>query len=392
MKHEPHKIPIRKLVAGYVDQKEEGVRGYNGKLNIRPPYQREFVYKTEQRDKVIDSVRKGYPLNTIYWVANEDGSYEVLDGQQRIISICRFHTKKGGRFSIKDEKFGRLYFSSMDEDERNKFLDYELSVYICSGKEKEKMEWFRRINVVGEPLTDQELRNALFHGPWVTEVKKMFSRVNGPAQIRSSKYVNARANRQEYLETALNWYRTDVDNEKGDNLQDKIQACMSRIHENEPPEKLWKFYEGVIDWIEAHFPTERKEMKGVDWGELYREYKNAEKDPDGREKLISDLLKSGDVRNGSDVYRYAFSGNAQDLQPRLFTEADKRQAYEKQEGKCSNPDCRKECTREEMQADHIEPWKWGGLSVQKNCQMLCHSCHKEKTKMQGRIAAETKDD
>lgn len=385
MKHDYHEIFIRDVVNGYEDRQEEGVRGYGGLLNIRPPYQREFVYKNEQRDLVIDSVRKQYPLNSIYWVENADHTYEVLDGQQRIISICRFLTRKRGRFSVTDPKLGVIYFQSLPENLQEEFLNYKLSVYICKGTESEKMEWFRRINVVGEKLTDQELRNALFHGEWVTEAKKKFSRVNGPAHDRSNMYVVARAERQEYLETALRWYRNDNDRAaKGDT----VQACMSRIHNSEPAEKLWKFYEGVIDWIEDHFPQKyyRKEMKGVDWGELYREHKKRPKDPEKTEELVSELMKSEDVQNGKGIYAYVFDRDSRHLTPRAFHEADKRRAYERQGGKCNNPDCGKELPREKMHADHKEPWSWGGPSVEDNCQMLCHPCHKEKTKMQSRIA------
>lgn len=389
MKHTPENISIRDLVDGYEDKQEEGVRGFKQQLNIRPPYQREFVYNDVQRDLVIDSVRKKYPLNTIYWVKNSDGTYEVLDGQQRIISICRFAAHKPRlRFHVKDPKLGVLYFQSLPENLQEEFLNYKLSVYICEGSESDKMEWFKRINVVGEKLTDQELRNALFHGDWVTAAKKKFSRIGGPAHDRSSMYVSARAERQEYLETALRWYRNDNDRAaKGDT----IQACMSRIHSSqEPAEKLWKFYEGVIDWIEDHFPQKywRKEMKGVAWGELYREYKKRPKDPEKTEELVSELMKSEDVQNGKGIYTYVFTRDSRDLTPRAFHEADKRRAYEKQGGKCNNPNCGKEFPRDKMQADHKEPWSWGGPSVEDNCQMLCKPCHNEKSKLQGRIAAD----
>ena len=90
MKIELHEIPVRDVVNGYVDSAENGVVGYDGKLNIRPAFQREFIYKDKQRDEVVRTIRKNFPLNVMYWVVDGPNSYEVLDGQQRTLSIMQF--------------------------------------------------------------------------------------------------------------------------------------------------------------------------------------------------------------------------------------------------------------------------------------------------------------
>jgi len=87
-------ITIREVANGYQNSDEEGVVGFGGNLNIRPKYQREFVYKDTQRDSVIQTVQKSFPLNVMYWVKNDDGTYEVLDGQQRTISVCEYVNSK----------------------------------------------------------------------------------------------------------------------------------------------------------------------------------------------------------------------------------------------------------------------------------------------------------
>lgn len=92
MKIELKEITIRELTNSYQDNEENGVVGYGGKLDIRPPYQREFIYKDKQREAVIDTVTKNFPLNVMYWAVREDGNFEVIDGQQRTISICQFVT------------------------------------------------------------------------------------------------------------------------------------------------------------------------------------------------------------------------------------------------------------------------------------------------------------
>jgi uncharacterized protein with ParB-like and HNH nuclease domain len=159
-------IYIKDLVNGYIDNQEEGIFGFGGRLNIRPAYQREFIYKEKQRNAVIETVRKNFPLNVMYWIDNEDGTYEVLDGQQRTISICQYVT---GCYSVNYQ-----FFHNLEEDEKEQILNYKLMVYFCSGSDKEKLDWFKTINISGEKLTDQELRNAIYTGTWLESAKNIF--------------------------------------------------------------------------------------------------------------------------------------------------------------------------------------------------------------------------
>ncbi|MDL1890893.1 DUF262 domain-containing protein, partial [Nitrospirales bacterium NOB] len=144
MKIELKNITVRKLVEGYVDKAEEGVRGYGGSLNIRPAYQREFIYKDKQRNEVIHTVRKGFPLNTMYWVAVEDpsppapsppegrGGYELMDGQQRTISLCQY---VAGDFAIEIDKTP-YFFGNLTAVRQQEILDYELQIYVCEGTDQ----------------------------------------------------------------------------------------------------------------------------------------------------------------------------------------------------------------------------------------------------------------
>lgn len=368
-------VTVHKLVDGYKDGGfDGGVVGYGGKLDIRPPYQREFVYDLPQQRLVIDSILENYPLNSIYWVENEDGRYELLDGQQRILSICRYHTNK---FSLNNR-----YFHSLRE-RQDDFLKYELLVHVCKGGSvNQKMKWFERINTAGEKLERQELLNAIFHGEWVSDAKRLFSRVGGPAQKISSKYVTANPERQGYLEVALDWYR-NRDN------KETIEGCMDRVHKAEKADQLWQFYRGVVDWIESCFPpsdTIRPIFKEVNWGEIYYEFHKTHKpNPTAHEKLLSELLESEDVQSGKGAVRYIFSRKDTDLKARKFDKRDIQRAYEKQGKKCAK--CKEPFPMEKMEADHKQPWVWNGPSVHENCQLLCKPCHKEKTGMQRQMSS-----
>ncbi len=360
MKIELSRIKIRDVFEGYKDSQEEGVVAYKGKLDIRPKYQREFVYKDNQRNAVIDTIRKNFPLNVMYWVKN-NGHYEVLDGQQRTLSFCQYIN---GDFSINYQ-----YFHNLESDEKEQILDYELMIYICEGTDSEKLDWFKIINIAGEKLTNQELRNAVYSGEWLTEAKKHFSKISCPAYQIGSKYIAKRVNRQEFLEIALSWI--------ADKENIPIEGYMSKHQHDNNANELWLYYQNVINWVQVIFPKYRKEQKGVEWGLYYNLYKNINFDTKELEKQVTELMKNDDVTKKSGIYEYLLDGNEKHLSIRTFTDSMKREAYEKQGGICSS--CGKQFDIEEMEADHIDPWSIGGKTTANNCQMLCKSCNRRKS-------------
>lgn len=360
-------ISIRDLYASFKDSDEAGIVGFGGLLDIRPPYQREFIYKDEQRDKVIDTVRKGYPLNVMYWAAKStslpgEPQFEVLDGQQRTLSICKY---VDGEFSI-DAK----YFHNLTLDQQNQILDYELTVYVCEGPESEKLEWFRTINIAGAKLTDQELLNAVYTGPWLTDAKRHFSKTSCPAVLLAADYVDGVAIRQEILEIALKWISEDN------------AAGYMAAHQKDPTAiELWNYFNSVINWVKATFPVNRKEMKFVNWGALYRDHKADKLDPKALEAQVEELMLDDEVTKKTGIYYYVLNRNERHLSLRAFPEKVKREAYTKQKGVCANkacPDSGRVFKLDEMEADHIDPWHSGGKSVLTNCQMLCKACNRRK--------------
>jgi len=357
MKIELHQIPVRELVKNYLNSDEEGVTAWGGKLNIRPKYQREFVYKDEQRDAVIDTLRNGYPLNVMYWCKIGEDSYEVLDGQQRTLSICEYVT---GRFMI-DFKL----FSTLTSDEQEQILDYELMVYFCEGTDSEKLAWFRVVNIAGAVLTAQELRNAVYTGEWLTDAKWHFSKTSCAASKMASNLLTGSPIRQEYLETALSWI--------SNGQIEKYMACHQRDH---TANALWSHFQAVITWVNSTFPNYRKEMKGIDWGVLYRQFKDADLDPKALETEVARLMIDDDVTNKKGIYAYVLGHDERHLNIRAFSEAMKRAAYEKQGGLCKQ--CGKHFDIAVMEGDHITPWSQGGKTDKDNCQMLCRACNREK--------------
>ncbi|MEE0996024.1 MAG: DUF262 domain-containing protein [Paludibacteraceae bacterium] len=351
------KITVRELTAGYQDNEENGVVAYGGKLDVRPPYQREFVYKEKQREAVIDTLTQGFPLNVMYWAVRSDGTFEIIDGQQRTISICQY---VNGDFA-----FNFKYFHNLQKDEKEQILDYELNVYICSGTDSEKLKWFKTINIAGEKLTEQELRNAVYSGSWVADAKRYFSKNNCAAYGLASKYINGSPIRQDYLETAIDWIS------KGN-----IEVYMGN-HQHDPTAiELWNYFSGVINWVKATFSKYRKEMKGVAWGPLYDKFGKSPLNPKELEEKVSKLMMDSDVQKKSGIYAYVLDGDERHLGIRLFDENTKREIYEKQQGVC--PLCKKKFDIVQMEADHITPWKEGGRTVAENCQMLCRECNRRK--------------
>lgn len=353
---------IAELVNGYKDSAENGVVAFGGKLNVRPAYQREFVYREKERNAVINTVQQGFPLNVMYWVHDGKGNYELLDGQQRTISICQYCNSD---FSINNRAFHNL-----TPPERQQILDYKLMIYVCEGNEKEQLDWFKTINIAGVQLSEQELRNAIYTGTWLSDAKRYFSRVNGAAYRLGNKLLSGEFNRQAYLETAISWI-ADRDG------LDSIEAYMSKHQHDNNANDIWLYFQGVIAWVNATFPKYRKEMKGVQWGLLYNKYGKDNLNPTVLEQRITELMADDDVTAKKGIYYYVLTGEERYLSIRSFTDSQKRTAYEQQKGIC--PKCNKHFEITEMQGDHITPWSKGGHTVVENLQMLCADCNRRKS-------------
>lgn len=351
-------LTIRELVEGYQDNEENGVLGYDGRLDIRPPYQREFVYKDSQRDAVIETVKKGFPLNVMYWASKENGEFEIIDGQQRTISICQYVNR--------DFSLNGLYFKNLPKDKQEQILNYKLTIYVCSGTESEKLDWFKTINIAGEQLFPQELRNAVYSGPWVTDAKRHFSKRNSAAYGIGGDYLSGSAIRQDYLETVIKWMSETT-----------VEEFMAERQYEPNANELWLYFKNVINWVEITFPNYRKEMKGIEWGYLYNKHKDEKLDPIKLEEKIIELMMDDDVTNKKGIYTYLLNGEEKNLSIRTFSLAQKRETYEKQKGIC--PVCNKKFDFKDMEADHKTPWSKGGRTIPENCQMLCIEDNRKKS-------------
>ena len=371
MKITLHQVTIGELVEGYADrsENEEGITGLGGRLNIRPKYQREFVYGMKERNAVMDTVWRGFPLNVMYWVrttpevegAPLDGKFELLDGQQRTISICQF--VYGEYMMVFDGTLTN--FDGLTPEQKKRILDYPLQIYICDGPEEEQIAWFKVINIAGERLTEQEMRNAVYSGPWVTQAKRRFSKTNCVAYQQGRDYMAGAPIRQAYLETVLKWIS-----------RGEIDAYMVKHRFDPDCDELWQYYQNVIHWVQMHFTERRREMKGVAWGDIYNLYRDAPfKESELRERVRA-LMKDSDVQSKAGIYWYVFDGDERHLDIRAFDGNTKREVYERQEGIC--PGCGKHFELEEMEADHIKPWRDGGRTIAENCQMLCRDCNRRK--------------
>lgn len=375
MKINLYEITIRDVTNGFKDSAENGVIGYGGKLNIRPAFQREFVYNGKQRDDVLVSIMHDFPLNVMYWVLSsgkyetkdktivpsEDASFELLDGQQRTLSICQY---VNGDFSLNSR-----YFHNLTKPEQEQILDYKLMIYVCEGNDKEKLDWFRVINHSTEELSDQELRNAIYTGPFISDAKRYFSKTGCAAYQIAGDYMSGKVNRQEYLETAIKWLAAKEDK----SIEDYIAEHQHDANAN----ALWLYFQQVISWVKVVFPKYRKEMKGLSWGIYFNKYGSNSYDSAALEARIVELMEDEEVTNNKGIYEYLLSGNEKSLSLRTFPDKIKRAIYEKQGGKCAF--CGQPFPIERMQGDHIIAWSNGGTTVIENCQMLCAQCNGTKS-------------
>ncbi len=363
-------VTVGEIAKGYINNDEQGVRGYDGKLDIRPPFQREFIYNEKEQQAVITTVLKGYPLNVMYWMRRSDDAecpYEVMDGQQRTLSLCEY---VAGKFSYDFKNF----FNQPD-DVQQRILDYKLTVYVCEGEQSEKLEWFKTINIAGKPLNEQEINNAVYAGPFVTDAKKHFSKSNCGAYRLGRELMRGTPIRQDFLKTALGWI---ADHERRDGRLQSIVGYMGQ-HQHDPnANNLWTYFQNVQNWAITNFDKTRfkKIMKGLDWALLYDRYHDKTLDMAEMWKRISILMRDSEIQKQQGIIPYVLTGDDHYLDLRPFPEDIKLAVWEQQHHIC--PLCGKEFDIEFMEGDHITPWREGGRTIVENCQMLCRECNRRK--------------
>jgi len=370
-------VTIADIVEGfeYNEHDEKGLYGLNGRLVIQPEYQRRYIYGDGIKDvAVVDSILKGYPIGLLYFNKTEDDNYEVLDGQQRITSIGRYVR---GLYEV-PYKGNLQNFTGLSPETQQRILDTPLLVYVCEGEEEQIKDWFRTINIAGVKLSDQEILNAVYSGPFVTRAREEFSNPASSHVQKWGAYIAGDIRRQEYLERALQWLTHDGN----------IDAYMSQHRHDENIDELKDHFVRVIDWIDSVFNDVKNEMKGLEWGRLYDTYSNNEYDAEQITARVSALYSDAAVRRRSGIFEYILGGEGDKslLEIRIFEDRDKKVAYERQTSdakvagisNCSycaisdNPDQQKKIWDiKEMDADHVTAWSKGGSTDISNCEMLC---------------------
>lgn len=369
-------ITIREIVDGfeYNELEGKGLFGLSGKLTIQPEYQRNYIYADGKKDvAVIESILKGYPIGVLYFNKIADDKYEVLDGQQRITSIGRFVK---GKFAVKDANDHEQYYSGMSEEQRKLILDKELLIYICEGEEQEMMKWFETINIAGVPLKIQEIRNAVYHGPFVTKAKEIFSNSQDANVQKWSTYVAGDVKRQDFLETALDWVSDG-----------RIDAYMSKHRNENSIDELKNHFDKVINWVSNTFTDVHSEMRGLEWDRMYRKYGDKSYNPEEVTKQVKDLYTSYEVRRKKGIFEYILGGMEDPslLEIRIFEPSTIKTAYAQQTAKAEEkgvsncPICASGNNNNkdriyklsEMDADHVTAWINGGKTDISNCEMLC---------------------
>lgn len=363
-------VTVREIYDGYINSDEQGVRGYGGLLDIRPPYQREFIYSEKEQQAVITTVLHNYPLNVMYWVRRSDDAecpYEVMDGQQRTLSICEY---VAGHFSYEFKNF-----HNQPADVQKKILDYKLDIYVCQGEASEKLDWFQTINIAGKVLNDQEINNAIFAGPFVSDAKKHFSKRNSGGERLGKDLVNGTPIRQDFLKKALEWM---AEHETRGGHRQTIKGYMAD-HQHDPnANNLWSYFQTVLNWAITNFDMRKfkKIMKGLNWAELYDRFGGSTLNTAALAQRISTLMRDSEIQRQSGIIPYVLTGDEHYLDLRAFPEDIKLAVWEKQQHVC--PICGKEYDYEFMEGDHITPWREGGRTVIENCQMLCVECNRRK--------------
>lgn len=374
MRITPKKITVSELLDGYEENPDDRVVGWGGKLDIRPSYQREYIHdkNPDFQENLIKSVYHQLPINLVYFAKMGENAYELLDGQQRILTICRY--VYGVRDFPVELNEKPCYFNQLEADgSARQILDYEVHVHICEGDRKELMEWFRTINTGAHKLSEQELRNSFYNGPWVTDAKRYFTKPGGQA-IVCGRYMTGKRERQDHLEQIIQW-------RIGSKKDEDICAFMGKHQQNPDAKELWKYFEEIDAWILGLFDEDRS-LRGIDWGKLHRKYSEHNYDPKYTKGRAKELLDDYEVKAKSGIYEYILSGEIEEkhLNLRTFDKAVKKKIWIKQGRIC--PPCKKTVSLRDAHADHIKPWSKGGKTEEENCQVLCVQCNLSKSNKQ----------
>lgn len=367
---EEKEVTVGQVYDGYINNDEQGVRGYGGLLDIRPPYQREFIYSEKEQQAVITTVLRGYPLNVMYWVKRSEDAdcpYEVMDGQQRTLSLCEY---MAGHFSYDFKNF-----RNQPVDIQDKIRNYKLKIYVCEGDASEKLEWFQTINIAGKVLNEQEINNAIFAGPFVSDAKRYFSKKNCAGDRLGKELVNGSCIRQDFLKKALEWM---ADHETRLGHRQTVKGYMA-AHQHDPnANNLWSYFQNVLNWAITNFDMKKFKtiMKGLDWAWLYDKYGSETLDTVALSQRISALMRDSEIQKQSGIIPYVLTGDEHYLDLRAFPDDIKLAVWERQNHIC--PHCGREFDFEFMEGDHITPWSQGGRTVAENCQMLCRDCNRRK--------------
>ena len=387
------KVSIEDIFKGFKDDGEDGVYAYDGRLTIRPAYQREFVYDLKEEEAVINTICSGFPLNSMYWALTEgtyttkleneervlmpsdDAKFEVMDGQQRTLSAMYFLTHK---FGIQNNS---VYWDTLPDNKYKALMEYRFTIYICEGTEEEKLAWFRVVNIAGKELTEQELRNVSYTGRWLSDAKRYFSKTNCAGYKLSKDFIKPKydVNRQGLLERALEGI-CDFQGLKGDN---KIEQYMGKHKSDSDADELWQYFQDVIAWAKKIFPVYYKDMLGLDWCDLYNKYHDKKYNTSQMKDEVVRLHKDEEIEKSKGIYEYLLLKDdnlpvaISKLNLRTFSETEKQRAYERQDKKCLM--CGKQYPFDDMRGDHKIPWSKGGKTTEDNLQMLCKDCNLNKS-------------
>ncbi len=374
---------VQEIVDGFVYNELEGkgLFGLSGKLTIQPEYQRNYIYADGKRDvAVIESLLKEYPLGLIYFNKVGEDKYEVLDGQQRITSVGRYIANK---FAVRDDNGHEQYFSGLASNKQGLILESRLLIYECEGSESEIKEWFKTINIAGVPLNNQELLNAVYSGPFVTKAKAEFSNSGNSNTYRWSAYISGSANRQDFLERALDWVSMG-----------NIGDYMSQHRYDDNIDGLKSYFNTVLDWVSGVFTNVEDEMCGLEWGRMYEQYHKNPYDPTAVSAKVRELYGDSYIKNRRGIFEYLLGGSVDTrlINVRIFDDATKKSVYAAQTAaaevnkKSNCPLCslghdankEKIWSLSEMDGDHVSAWSKGGSTTAENCQMLCKTHNRAK--------------
>ena len=420
----------RKLVIDKVDPTIESLymKFTRQKLILQPDYQRKYVMKPQVASRLIESILLDIPLPIVYFAEEEDGSWSVIDGQQRLTSIISFVQGK----NLYDDKpfkltslnvmteLNRKSFSDLSNEQQEKILNTAIRSFVIKKESNDdiKFEIFERLNTGSTPLNEDEIRNTVYRGKYMNLLKELegnelFDKIVNKPNFKNrmlykgmilrffafyeKTYLNYKPSMKQFCNKHIKRFRNMDDEQISEYRQifkDTISSIYSVFGENAFRRMMKEEGTNNYIWAKTRINMALYDIQMYSFSRYDKEQLIRHAD-EIRDRMYDLMINNPDFINAIefktsntdmvnrrfrmwlDIMEDIMKQDIETDNPRCFPDSIKSQLYNE------DPTC-KLCGQrilnyDDAHVDHIIPYSKGGLTVLENAQIAHRYCNQHKS-------------